>query len=380
MPLELCRRKGSRNWYLRGTVLEQSIFETSGTPDRRQAEIIRTKREAELFDQAVFGKRAVVTFEHAALSYLEFEERAARTKVFVKKLVGHFKQTRLAKIGQDEADDAARKICGTDSAPSTKRRAVYGPLNAILMHAHHRKWCDAPKFAMPSPPKGRTRWLTPDEASRLINAASENALHLRPLLMFYLCTGARASEALDLLWDDVDLAAEVAVFRDTKNGSERPASLNSAAIIALANLGNGKGIVFRRDDGKPYADKNREEGGQFKTAFKTACRIAGLSKAEAAGQGYRDGPYSKVHWRPTLTPHDLRHTWATWFYAITKDFMLLKTEGGWDSIRSVERYAHLMPSELVGEIRQVWGSRYPALGRPVPSPKKNKISAVRSQN
>jgi integrase len=32
--------------------------------------------------------------------------------------------------------------------------------------------------------------------------------------------------------------------------------------------------------------------------------------------------------RPELTPHDLRHTWASWHYALNRDLLLLKVEGG----------------------------------------------------
>jgi hypothetical protein len=42
--------------------------------------------------------------------------------------------------------------------------------------------------------------------------------------------------------------------------------------------------------------------------------------------------------------------------------LLLKAEGGWKSIAMVERYAHLMPSTLVGDIGRVWGSRHPKIG------------------
>ena len=53
--------------------------------------------------------------------------------------------------------------------------------------------------------------------------------------------------------------------------------------------------------------------------------------------------------------HDLRHTWASWHYAIERDLMLLRTEGGWATVQQVETYAHLMPAGHEGEIRRIWG-------------------------
>jgi integrase len=98
--------------------------------------------------------------------------------------------------------------------------------------------------------------MTPTEALRVIDAA---APHLRALIVFILCCGARMSEAIDLLWDDVDLTDAKVVLRDTKGrvGKEenRPARLTPAAVVALANLptdeeGGHSDEVFRRDDGE----------------------------------------------------------------------------------------------------------------------------------
>lgn len=54
---------------------------------------------------------------------------------------------------------------------------------------------------------------------------------------------------------------------------------------------------------------------------------------------------------------------ATWFYALSRDPLLLKAEGGWRTLAMVERYAHLMPPEMVHRIAGVWGATHPRLGR-----------------
>jgi len=171
---------------------------------------------------------------------------------------------------------------------------------------------------------------------RLIAAAAK---HLRPLIVFYLGTGARASEALDLQWADVDLERASCVFRDTKSGRDRIVKMPPACVAALASLKGRADAVFRRPDGQPYTDRERAEGGQFKTAFRGAIKRAGISKP--------------------ATPHALRHTWATWYYAATIDPLRLKNAGGWASLALVERYAHLMPSALVPETARIWGAAHP---------------------
>jgi integrase len=95
------------------------------------------------------------------------------------------------------------------------------------------------------------------------------------------------------------------------------------------------GSVFRTATGRTYADRGRTYGGQIKTAWRTAIRKAGLD--------------------PELTPHDLRHTWASWRYALNRDLLALKIEGGWSSVLLVERYAHLMKDGYQADIRRFWG-------------------------
>lgn len=98
--------------------------------------------------------------------------------------------------------------------------------------------------------------------------------------------------------------------------------------------------VFTTPAGEPY-DTSRERGygGQIKTAWRGAIRRAELD--------------------PKLTPHDLRHYYATWHYALYKDVLRLKVDGGWSSVALVERYAHLMPQGHEEDIRTFLGLSWP---------------------
>lgn len=329
MSLRLTKRGAV--WYVRGTVAKSYIFETTGTPDRERAEAYRAKREAGLWDRRFFGERATVALGEAAAKYLEECQPGQGDRRLLARIIAHFGETKLLReIDQAAADSMLASVLRPGVGPATKRRTL-SPLEAVLNHSARRGWCERPAFVKPALPDGKTRWLTPAETHALLGAAAK---HLRPLLHFIVCTGARLSEAIELEWDHVDLAAGVAVFMKTKNGNKRVAALTSACIVTLANLPHREGAVFRRDDGKPYADKGRLEGGQIKTAWRGACKRAGVAAA---------------------TPHDLRHTWATWFYALSKDLMLLRDEGDWATVAQVERYAHLMAARLVPEIAGVWG-------------------------
>lgn len=321
MPLDLKRRPKSPNWIIRGTLRGIRVEESTGTSDKRVAEEIRAKREAEILAQSVYGRRATATFAAAALSYLEH----GGSKRFTAPVISHFGVTSLARIDQDALDKGARKLY-PKGGPATRDRQFYAVVSSILHHAAKRGWCAKPIIERPTLPPGRIRFLTIDEADALIGACSD---HLRPLVIFMLYTGARTGEALWLDWRDVELGRAHVGFPKTKNGSARGVPLHPRAVAALANLKGREGSVFRRPDGKPYTRPRRADdtsaGTRIKTAFKAACRRAGITDYH---------------------PHDCRHTWATWHYAKNRDLGALMRLGGWKSERMVMRYAHVNVGEL----------------------------------
>jgi len=345
MPLKLVQRHGSPFWYIRGSVRGVRVDESTGVSDRRQAEEVRIKREGEVLTQSIHGDPAVRTFADAALSYMAI----GGERQHVDPLLTHFGPKRLlAHIGQAEIEDAARKLCPR-SAAATRNRKVYTPMSAILHHAARLKWCAKPVIARPKGhDRERVRWITFEEAEKLIGAA---APHIKPLVVFLLSTGARLSEALYLEWDDVDLSRAHVVFKPTesrgiKTDEPRGVPLPGRAVAELANLPwDREGFVFRKPAGKirksgriwlPYESRDGEGGGQVKTAWAGMCRRAGVSD---------------------FTPHDCRHTWATWHYIANRDIGALMRLGGWKTPAMVFRYTHINASDLAPGQSKIWGER-----------------------
>jgi integrase len=333
MPLQLKRRPKSPNWIIRGTLRGIRIEESTGTSDKRVAEEIRAKREAEILAESVYGRRATSTFAAAALSYLE----SGGSKRFIAPVISFFGTIPLGKIDQDSIDRAARKLYPHGS-PATRDRQCYAIASAILHHAAKRGWCAKPIIQRPKLPEGRVRWITIDEVDRLLTSCSD---HLRPLVTFMLYTGARTGEALWLDWRDVDLTRAHVTFPKTKNGDARGVPLHPRAVAALGNLTGRTNEVFRKPDRKPYTrPRNANDtsaGTRIKTAFSGACRRAGITD---------------------FHPHDCRHTWATWHYIANRDLIQLMKLGGWKSERMVMRYAHVNVSEFQKSIDKLPGGNY----------------------
>lgn len=353
MPLTLTRRGGI--WHLTGTVAGRRLRESTGTGDRDIAEQARITRERELMLRSIHGDKGFVTFGEAASSYLDAEVRSPATAGYVARLLTHFgPDTRLRDIDQVAVDRAYRALLQPDAKGSTKIRSVLTPLRAILSHAAVRRWCDLPAFEEPSTrdSASRTTFLLPSQATALVQGAT--ALEHRVLFTFLIACGTRASEAFDLPWQDVDLrGARARVFQ--KQGTWREVDLPPVAVTALASLPHRDGFVFRPParllrgrmvQAPRYADLGREGGGQVATAFATACRRAGLP-----GRWVETAKRSDRYWQPAVRLHDLRHTWASWHYAMHRDVLRLMVAGGWSGQAMVQRYAHLMPEAYADECR-----------------------------
>jgi hypothetical protein len=336
MPLKLVRRKGAPHLYLRGTVRGLRVFETTGTNDRKAAEAIRIKREAEILDRSVFGVAATVTFAEAALTYLETGGEAtflghenSQTGKWTG-LIGHFMNTPLQGIGQVEADAAARKLFPTAGA-ATRKRQAYSPLIAVLNHAAARGWVHPPRIVSPRVATKPPKWATPEYVQALLPHCSPR---LRRFVVVSVYTGARLSEVLRLDWDrDVDLRTQLLTFRRTKNGKMRTAHIPGPLLTELACV-----------------PENERHGAVFGWAHKSHVRRPLQNACKRAGLEY-------------LTAHQLgRHTYATWLRIYAKrDLKGLQEDGGWDSIASVARYAHVVPGETAKAVDQLPMVQYRAL-------------------
>lgn len=111
---------------------------------------------------------------------------------------------------------------------------------------------------------------------------------------------------------------------------------------------------YRRGIGRGYADKRRASGGQIKAAWSVACKKAGLPGHMRVWTP-KGITKEKTVFVPDVTPHDLRHTWASWHYCLYRDILALKEDGGWATMGIVARYAKKTPDAYREEIRAWWG-------------------------
>lgn len=308
-------------WVLRGTIkgrrVEVSRKWTTAAEARRAIPDVLAEYTS---DQIGEGG---LTFRQAKKLYLE-DCPGAR---FIDKLDRFFGDCLVKDITNAEMRRAANSLY-PKAAPATIRRQLYTPMKAILNHAAEDDLCAAPRLKSPSGGSKRTEFFLPDQADDLITALMTEAnMFLPPLVTFLFGQGCRMGEALTLDGTDVSLVNRMAVLRSTKNGEERRVTLIPRVVAALSTLPTigVPGPVFRRLDGYPFRS-GKDNGGQIKKPFTRAVEAIGLDASR-------------------YTPHVCRHSWATWFYAQTKDVRRLQDEGGWKS-GEWQRYTKLVTPEL----------------------------------
>lgn len=140
---------------------------------------------------------------------------------------------------------------------------------------------------LPPMPAPRDRYLTKDEARRLIAAATGKPYepHIRLFIVLALCTGARASALLEMKWNQIDFArGRIDLGKSVGNKGRAQPPMNNTARTALVAAFESRMTDYVIE----YA------GGPVKSikkGFANACRRAG---------------FDDVH------PHVLRHTAAVW--------------------------------------------------------------------
>ena len=167
--------------------------------------------------------------------------------------------------------------------------------------------------------KGRIRWLTQCESSRLLSELPE---HLKVMAKFSLATGLRERNVTGLQWAQIDMNRRCAWIHAEQSKSKKAIAvpLNDDAMSVLRKqLGKHSDNVFTYK-GKPVELANTK-------AWRKALKRAGISD---------------FRW------HDLRHTWASWHIQNGTPLHILKDLGGWADLSMVLRYAHLSSEHLSG--------------------------------
>jgi integrase/recombinase XerD len=241
----------------------------------------------------------------------------------------------------DHADLAAfvaTLAAGADGRPpaaaTTVQRKV-ACLRSFYRHLRREEILDRdPTAELKGPPRGKKlpQVLTRDEVALLLSqprGGSPAALRDRALLELMYACGLRASEAVGIRLDELDL--DEGVLRANGKGSkERLVPIGSKAVAALiAYLTVGRPtLVGVREESRVFVNQ-RGQGLTRQGLYKIVQR-----HARSAGLADR------------MSPHTLRHTFATHLLAGGCDLRSLQEMLGHADIATTQIYTHLSADRL----------------------------------
>jgi integrase/recombinase XerD len=219
-------------------------------------------------------------------------------------------------------------------APATLQRKI-ACLRSFYRHLRREQILDRDPTAELRPPRSSARLpkvLSRDEVGRLLEqpqGTSPGALRDRALLETMYACGLRASEAIDLELSQLDLEAGLLRARG-KGSKERIVPIGSKAINALSvYLDRGRQrLVGLRDEPRVFV--NQRGGGLSRQGlYKIVQRYA-----RSAGLEHR------------MSPHTLRHSFATHLLAGGCDLRSLQEMLGHADIGTTQIYTHLSTERL----------------------------------
>ncbi len=345
----------------------QRIRQSLGTADKKEAQELHDKLKSNAWRENKLGEIPQKTFEEACVRWIK-EKQHKRSldddKTKIAFFLLHFSKKSLSNITEDEVTHVISEMKNrrhqqrwgsikraslktgyqvpdfNDKAVSPATRSQYLSFMRGLMRIAANEWGWLAKplnLKVRKPNDKRVRWLSREEANRLISVVNQN---FRPIVIFALATGLRRSNIIHLEWQQIDMERKVAWIHpeQAKAGKAIGVALNETACRVLREqLGRHSRWVFvrkktvqgREGEKQDLVSKFRVDDNR---AWKTGLKKAGI-------ENFRF--------------HDLRHTWASWLIQSGVPLSVLQEMGGWESIEMVRRYAHLSPSHLTEHAKKI---------------------------
>lgn len=319
--MSVFKRAGSPFYYSEIVYRGNRSVRSTKTSSRREAEAFDREHKKQIVAKAGKPKRPSLTVDEACGRYwiekgqkLGWAEHVERHLKWIVASIGESCAVTL--VGNVEVGTLVsdRRTAGAGAAGINRTLAV---LRQVLgrarkswgLEVQHIDW----KEHFQKEPKGRVRWLTPAEATKLLEALPE---HVRLAVEWSLYTGTRKSETYGLRWSDVDLErGQVTVNGKT---GKRIVWLSAEARAVLSKCHRRGPFVFDRTNQRKH--------------FEAGLAAAGLQE---------------FRW------HDLRHCHASWLRMAGAPIEVVQRSLGHASIAMTMRYAHVDDQEVKNALRKL---------------------------
>ncbi len=321
-------------WYIRFADQNGKIQrESSNSPIKSIAKQLLSVRKAEVA-QGKFkkiAKREEILFGDYSDNFLRWamintkKRSFERYRTSVRQLLLHLQNKKMDEIKRRDIESYKEKRKEHVSAASINRDLAC--LKKLFNNAIADEVVDinpVTKIDFMREPVRSPNFLSEEGAAKLIKACDNTAL--KTFVIIGLNTGMRLNEILSLKWEQINLVDKVVNLRDTKNGREDSIPLTEDVIQHLQTITQTSEYVVTKEDGGRYVN--------FMKQWKRLVQNANVGK---------------------ITPHVLRHTWATALVRAGVDLMTIMELGRWSDLKLVKRYAHIDAKHRTREIKKLEG-------------------------
>jgi integrase len=337
---------GSENWtaakaYNRLSEIKQNIKSAKGPQSLKEKRDIETeKRERKKTEAERLEREAVTLYDFFNDTYLPQAEADKKEKsvtrekglfkVWISPCLGHFPMKDIASFHLEKLkknmSDGKQSPRSVEYALSVVRQ-IFNTAKRLGVYEGENPTA---RVKFPKPDNGRMRFLTHEEADKLLEALEGKSSDVHDMALLSLHCGLRFGEIASLTWQDVDLGRGTLTIRDAKAGS-RYAFLTEQAAEMLKNKLQGKpsDYVFQGRKGRIS---------QMSLTFK---RIVDELKLN---EGI-DDPRLKICF------HSCRHSYASWLIEEGQDLYTVQKLLGHKTNVMTQKYAHMAENKLRGAAR-----------------------------
>lgn len=276
------------------------------------------------------------------LQYLEFEARAAENTLIayrtdLAQFSAHLAARGLDPLGVERADvvEYLENLTSASQMAGTTLHRKLSSLRSFYMHLRREGLIDADPTAnvkAPAQSKRLPAVLSRAEVAHLIDqvrGGGASAARDRALLELMYASGLRVSEVVDLEVSDIDFEEGILRARG-KGGKERIVPVGSQALNSIR--------TYLRN-GRPSLVKDRPQRHlfvNFRGEKLTRQGLYGIVRKYATSAGLAD----------RMSPHTLRHTFATHLLSGGCDLRAVQEMLGHADVSTTQTYTHLSTERL----------------------------------
>lgn len=312
-----------------------------GAASLEEKRLLAEQARREAAERRAIEAKQLITFGQLWQKYSEWMSKASaegdRLR-YRKHLKRRFANKPLSEISPFDLERMKSELLKKGLAPATVKHCLVQVRQVINKGIAWGLWNGenpVRKVKLPRLNNKRERFLTVEEAGRLLAALTEISPLQHDIALLSLHTGMRAGEMFALKWSHLDFRQNMIHIADPKGGKARKAFMTSTVRAMLQER---------------LPDRKGPEHPVFHTRGNPIKKLSRTFERVVDRLGFNKGITDR---RQRVCFHSCRHTFASWLAIQGTPILTIKELLGHSSLEMTERYAHLMPDQKREAVNQL---------------------------